>query len=304
MLDLAWRFGNDGKADGHTGPVTAVSGEFSLDQRDHFATGGQDGTIRIWDLESGHSQAVAPVEHAGVVSGVAVAHLASGYLAPHPVLVSAGHDGVIRVWDLATMRPYGDPLTGHQDAVTALDAGWRGRHLLLLSGSRDRTVRLWDLHDRKPQGRSLLAPELKTPTITLPTGPIDAVVLDDPYFICAQPVMTAGRFKLAPKQDRVAGRDPDTIGARVLSRGNFDGRPVLAGGSQWGGVEVRQLWRPGGAAQPVLDDSGARAKFDAGSPVNALSVVFSRTENRHQVLVATDAGLTCLNLKWRFDQLR
>jgi WD40 repeat protein len=51
MLDLAWRFENDASRTATPGPVTAVSPQFRLDQRMHFASGGQDGTIRIWDLE-------------------------------------------------------------------------------------------------------------------------------------------------------------------------------------------------------------------------------------------------------------
>ena len=40
-----------------------------------------------------------------------------------PVIISGGGDGTVRVWRLADGTPVGEPLTGHDGAVTAVAAG-------------------------------------------------------------------------------------------------------------------------------------------------------------------------------------
>lgn len=59
-----------------------------------------------------------------------------------PTGISGSDDGRIFVWDAQTGGPLREPLSGHEDAVTALaltDREW------VVSGSVDRTVRVWDL---------------------------------------------------------------------------------------------------------------------------------------------------------------
>jgi len=40
-----------------------------------------------------------------------------------PVIISGGDDGTVRVWRLADGTPVGQPLTGHDDEVTAVAVG-------------------------------------------------------------------------------------------------------------------------------------------------------------------------------------
>lgn len=59
-----------------------------------------------------------------------------------PTGISGSDDGRILVWDAQTGGPLREPMSGHEDAVTALaltDREW------VVSGSVDRTVRVWDL---------------------------------------------------------------------------------------------------------------------------------------------------------------
>lgn len=62
------------------------------------------------------------------------------------VIASGSADGTIQLWDVATSAPIGQPLSGDQNVVMALDSAHRGP--LLASGSADGKVRLWDMATR------------------------------------------------------------------------------------------------------------------------------------------------------------
>ena len=82
-----------------TGPVNTVT--FSRDGR-ILASGGEDGTIRLWDVAA-HQEIGGPINaDAGSVDALALSHdgkiLAAGY-----------DDGTIRLWDMTTRRQIGGP---------------------------------------------------------------------------------------------------------------------------------------------------------------------------------------------------
>ena len=70
-------------------------------------------------------------------------------------LASGSDDHTVRLWDAATGQPVGQPLAGHDDAVTSVAFSPDGTRLA--SGSDDNTVRLWDAGDRPARRATLPA---------------------------------------------------------------------------------------------------------------------------------------------------
>lgn len=99
-----------------------------------LASGGQDATVRLWDLES--YELVATLEgHRGWVNTVA-------FSPDGTQLLSGSHDDTIRVWNVETRALIGDPLDMHTDEVWTVT--WNAAGTRFASASADQTVRVWD----------------------------------------------------------------------------------------------------------------------------------------------------------------
>jgi hypothetical protein len=145
---------------GHRGAVRALAW---APLRRNFASGGEDGTVRLWDARTGTSRVLG--SHGDEV--LAVAFSGDGKR-----LASGGADRAVVVWDAGTGQRLAR-LTGHTDAVRALAVSADGR--TVWSGGADRSIRAWDVaHGRQerawtahagavtalvlsPDGRSLLS---------------------------------------------------------------------------------------------------------------------------------------------------
>jgi WD40 repeat protein/nucleoside phosphorylase len=101
---------------------------------DLVASGHADGSIRLWDAESG--KAIRTMHgHSGPVQSVAFSPDGNS-------LASGSHDKTVRLWEVATVRAL-RAFEGHQGAVNSVAFSPDGH--TLASGSHDNTVRLWDV---------------------------------------------------------------------------------------------------------------------------------------------------------------
>ena len=122
--------------EGHQDGVRAVC-PVTVDGQALLASGGDDGTVRIWDPATGEQRAVLE-GHQGGVSAVCPVTVAGQAL-----LASGGDDGTVRIWDPATGQQRA-VLEGHQDWVNAVCPVTVAGQALLASGGDDGTVRIWD----------------------------------------------------------------------------------------------------------------------------------------------------------------
>jgi WD40 repeat protein len=116
----------------HHGQVVEVA--FSPDDR-VVATGGVEGSVRLFDTATGRAIAGPWRAHALAVTALAFS-ADGGYLA------SGGGDGTFRVWSLRTGEPVTPALVGHSEPVLVMMAEKAGQWLTY---ARDGTLRRWHI---------------------------------------------------------------------------------------------------------------------------------------------------------------
>jgi U3 small nucleolar RNA-associated protein 13 len=124
-----------------------------------LATGGADGSVKVWDIRGGFvTHTFHP--HGGVVSALLFFKIqgsdrrqdkqqrSSQQQRTRILLASGGEDGKIKISGLDTKKTV-STLDSHVSVVTALD--FRERDQRLLSASRDRTLILWNAKSWKQE---------------------------------------------------------------------------------------------------------------------------------------------------------
>jgi WD40 repeat protein len=130
---------------GHTGSVRSVAFGTGPRGRPLLATAGDDGTVRLWDPDTGDRVGEPMTGHDGSVTSVAFAASGRG----QALLASAGDDGTLRLWDLDSRDPIREMLTTSSVTSMAFWTGAGGRPLLA-SGHLDGTLWVWDPDTGKP----------------------------------------------------------------------------------------------------------------------------------------------------------
>jgi WD40 repeat protein len=118
---------------GHVGATTAVATTV-VDADDVVVSGGEDGTVRVWNVGDRSQRAIC-AGHTGWVDAIAVS-------TRNALIASAGEDSSIRLWDVASGEPRG-VLSGHATRIRSLAVDHEGDRLV--SGGEDGAVCLWDL---------------------------------------------------------------------------------------------------------------------------------------------------------------
>jgi WD40 repeat protein len=119
---------------GHNDTVLAIA--FAPDGG-KAVSGGQDKTVRLWNIADGEELRCFE-GHTDTVTSVA--------FTPEGHVLSGSRDRTVRLWDPAACKELGK-FTGHTDTVRCVACSPDGKRVL--TGSMDGTLRLWDIQTFK-----------------------------------------------------------------------------------------------------------------------------------------------------------
>ena len=121
----------------HSGGVNALT--VSKDGQ-MLVTGGEDGTVKLWNFAAGLDSGEFPLLH--TLKGHSNAVLSVAITPNSQTIASGSWDSTIKIWDVNTGE-LRQTLAGHSQMVSALAISPDGQ--ILASGSKDSTVKLWDM---------------------------------------------------------------------------------------------------------------------------------------------------------------
>ena len=182
---------------GHIGKINALAYRPESEQP-LLASGGEDHTVRLWDVRQGQAIGAPLTGHADRVRALAFNPLASH------LLVSTGDDGLLYLWDTQTgqplkqiqlsapgrslafsadgkavavgkgdgsidrrdagsLEPIGDPIQAHGGPVMSLAFSYDNyEDAKLYSGGQDKTIRVWDAASGRLLNEKQVAGEVTT----------------------------------------------------------------------------------------------------------------------------------------------
>ena len=229
---------------GHKGAVTSVEiGQ--VEGRTIIVSGGDDGTVQVWDANTGNPAGNPITGHKGAVRALAI-----GRVQGRTIIVSGGDDKIVRVWDANTGNPAGNPITGHKGAVRALAIGRVQERTIIVSGAADGTVQVWDAATSSRSGRPLKEAFPDRARISgVAVGQVDGRA----SIVCCTwdgsvRVYDAGTHKRTARYDT-----PTFSEMRSIAIGEVDGRPFFAAVEENGAkLRMTGLWANGVQDIPVV----------------------------------------------------
>ncbi|MGB3401084.1 MAG: trypsin-like peptidase domain-containing protein [Microcoleaceae cyanobacterium] len=158
----------------HSGGVNAldISKEGNI-----LVTGGEDGTVKLWNFASGLDSGEFSLLH--TLKGHDNAVLSVAITPDGQTVISGSWDSTVKIWDVKTGELL-QTLSGHSQMVSALAISPDGR--ILASGSKDSTVKLWNLETgeliQTLKGHSLavLSIAMSSDGAVLATGSADGTI--------------------------------------------------------------------------------------------------------------------------------
>jgi WD40 repeat protein len=144
---------------GHHDEIVRAVATAQLSGRPIAVTGGDDGLLHVWDLNTGAPyrdrepiEISAPDGKKIAILSVAAARLSDD----RTVAVTGGADGCVRTWDLRFGLAFGDPLiSGGKRVVAVMMTTLPGQRVVVTAADEAGTVRTWDLDTREPLGMPL-----------------------------------------------------------------------------------------------------------------------------------------------------
>jgi WD40 repeat protein len=123
---------------GHASPIRAMT-TLTIDKQQLLATGGQDGTITLWDPTTATPHRTPMPAHTGTIRAITTITIDKQQL-----LATGGQDGTITLWDPTTATPHRTPMPAHTGTIRAITTITIDKQQLLATGGQDGTVRVWD----------------------------------------------------------------------------------------------------------------------------------------------------------------
>ncbi|MEG3938946.1 MULTISPECIES: WD40 repeat domain-containing protein [unclassified Microcoleus] len=136
-----------------------------------LVSGGQDRTIKVWELQTGKLKKTLRSD-SGAINDLAIAP-------DGKTVVSGSGDRLVRIWDITSDRPP-QILKGHSGSVLHLRIASDGKTVISVADGIDREIKVWDIATGKQKAIlpythfDDISPDGKTVLFTLPSSKLVA----------------------------------------------------------------------------------------------------------------------------------